>query len=97
MEQKIMEQISQHMSVEDIRNNPELIADILLKEKDVSVIFEKRGKNVTYAYLKAYDEESLRILREAKEEHRRRRERGYTREQAFGDFEEARGETGRYL
>lgn len=92
-----MEQISQHMSVEDIRNNPELIADILLKEQDVSVIFERRGDNVSYAYLKTYDRESLRILREAKEEHRRCRERGYTREQAFGDFEEAHGEIGKYL
>jgi len=88
-----MEQIS----VEDIRNNPELIADILLKEQDVSVIFERRGNKVSYVYLKAYDEESLRILREAKEEHRRRRERGYSREQAFGDFEDARWEIGRYL
>ena len=64
------------MSVEDIRGNPGLIADILLKEQDVSVIFERRGNKVSYVYLKAYDEESLRILREAKEEHRRRRERG---------------------
>ncbi len=71
-----MKQISQHISVEDIRNNPELIADILLKGQDVSVIFERRGNKVFYVYLKAYDEESLRILREAKEEHRRSREGG---------------------
>jgi len=86
-----MEQI-QHISVEDIRNNPEIIADLLLKEQDVSVIFERRGDKVSYAYLKTYDRESLRILWEAREEHRRRRERGYTREQAFGDFEKARDE-----
>ena len=68
-----------------------------MKEQDVSVILERRGDKVSYAYLKTYDRESLRILREAKEEHRRCRKSGYTREQAFGDFEEAREEIGRYL
>ncbi|CAN2039332.1 conserved hypothetical protein [Candidatus Magnetomoraceae bacterium gMMP-15] len=92
-----MEQISQYISVKDIRNNPELIADILLKKQDVSVIFERKGDSVSYAYLKTYDRESLRLLQEAKEEHRRCKEKGYTREQAFEDLEEARGEISRYL
>ena len=77
-----MEQISeesQHMSVEDIRNNPEIIAELLLKNRDVSVIFEKRGNKVRYAYLKTYNKESVRILQEAKEEHKRFREKGYNR------------------
>lgn len=92
-----MQKISQYMSVEDIRNNPELIADILLKEQDVSVIFERRGDKVSYAYLKTYDRESFRILREAKEEHRRCKERGYTRKQAFEDLEAAHREIDRHL
>ena len=88
-----MEQISeesQHMSVENIRNNPKLIAELLLKDRDVSVIFEKRGNKVRYAYLKTYNKESIRILQEAKEEHKRLREKGYNRKQAFREFEEAR-------
>ena len=95
-----MEQLSeqsQHISVEDIRNNPELIANILLKDRDVSVMFKRRGNKVSYAYLKTYNKESVRILREAKEEHKKLGEKGYTREQAFGDFEEAREEIGRNL
>lgn len=95
-----MEEISeesQHMSVEDIRNNPELIAELLLKDRDVSVIFEKRGDHVRYAYLKTYDKESIRILQETKEEHKRVREKGYNREQAFREFEEAREEISKYL
>ncbi|WP_133513043.1 hypothetical protein [Candidatus Thiosymbion oneisti] len=95
-----MEQVSeksQHMSVDDIRNNPELIAQILLEDRDISVIFEKRGNEVRYAYLKTYEKESIRILKEAEDEHKRFREKGYTREQAFGDFEKAREEMKKYL
>jgi len=46
---------SQYVSVEDIRNNPGLIAQLILKEQDVSVIFQKKGDNVKYSYLKTYD------------------------------------------
>ena len=92
-----MEQISQHMSVEDIRNNPALVADLLLKDHNISLIFERRGDKINITYMKAHDEESLRILREAKEEHKKHRESGYTREQAFDEFEEARKEIGKYL
>jgi len=92
-----MSEQSQHMSIEDIRNRPEIVADILLKKNDISVIFERRGDRVSYAYLKTYDQESARILREAKEEHRALKEEGYTPEQAFEDFEQAREEIGRYL
>ena len=88
---------SQHMSVEDIRNNPELVAELLLKDRDVSVIFERRGDKVSYAYLKTYDKESVRILQEAKDEHKKFREKGYAHEQAFEDFEEAREEINKYL
>ncbi len=93
----MMEQISQHMSFEDIRNNPALVADLLLKDHNISLILERRGDKVIYTYMKAYDEENLRILREAKEEHKKRRKSGYTREQAFLEFEEARKEIGKYL
>ncbi len=95
-----MEQLSeksQYMSVEAIRNNPGLVAELLLKDRDVSVIFEKRGDKVRYAYLKTYDKESERILQEAKEEHKRSKETGYSRDRAFRDFEEAREEIGKYL
>lgn len=87
-----MEQLSeksQYMSIEDIRNHPELIAHLLLKDTDVSVIFEKKGNKVRYCYLKTHDKESFRILEEAKKEHKILRKKGYTREQAFKEFHEA--------
>ncbi len=87
-----MEQLSeksQYMSIEDIRNHPELIAHLLLKDTDVSVILEKRGKQIRYSYLKTYDKESVRILEEAKKELKILRKKGYTREQAFKEFSEA--------
>ena len=88
---------SQYMSVEDIRKNPELITRLLFKEQDVSVILEKRGNKVRYAYLKTYGKETIRILEEAKNEHKKVKEKGYTREQAFKDFNEAREEMNKYL
>ena len=94
---KLLTEKSQYMSVEDIRKNPELITQLLLKDQDVCVILEKRGNKVRYAYLKTYDKESIRILEEAKNEHKKVKEKGYTREQAFKDFNEAREEMNKYL
>ena len=95
MEQLLEE--SNLMSVENIKNNPAIIADILLKQKDISVLFEKRGEKIGYAYLKAYSKESFEILRDAKEEYKKLKEKGYSRQQAFQNFEQARDEISRYL
>ena len=87
-----MERISgkaHHMSINDVKKNPGIIAELLLKERDVSLIFEKRGDIVSYAYLKTYDEDSIRILHEAKKEHEECKRKGYDRDKAFGDLEEA--------
>jgi len=95
-----MEQVSeksQYFLIEDIRKNPELITELLFKEQDVSVILEKRGNRVRYTYLKTYDKETIRILEEAKSEYRKIKEKGYTREQAFKDFTDARREINKYL
>ncbi len=95
-----MEQLAEHskyISVDDIRNKPELIAGLFLEDRDVSVIIEKRGNKVRYAYLKTYDNESIRILEEAKNEHREIRKKGYNRQQASVDFEDARNEISKYL
>jgi hypothetical protein len=82
----------QHVSVEEIRKNPELITQLLLQDEDISVMFEKRGDQVSYVYLKTYDNESIRILREAKAEHKQLSEKGYTRKQAFKELKEAQEE-----
>jgi hypothetical protein len=95
MEQQIEQ--PQQLSIEEIRKNPELITQLLLQEQDVSVIFEKRGDQVSYIYLKTYDKESIRILREAKADHKRLKEKGYEREQALKEFEEAQQELNKYV
>lgn len=94
--EQLLEQ-PQQLSIEEIRKNPELITQLLLQEQDVSVIFEKRGDQVSYIYLKTYDKESIRILREAKAEHKRLREKGYTRKQALKEFEETQQEINKYV
>jgi hypothetical protein len=88
---------SQYLLVEDIKKNPGLIAQLILKDKDVSIIFEKEGDKVRFAYLKTYSREAVRILEEAKREYKELEEKGYTREQAFEDFTEAKNEISRYL
>lgn len=85
---------SQYVSIEAIKKNPELITRLFFQDQDVSLIFEKRGDQVRYAYLKTHDEESIRILQEAKAEYEQFSKEGYTREQAFKEFEEARQEIG---
>ena len=47
--------------------------------------------------LKTHDQESLRLLDDAKNEHKRLKENGYNREQAFEDFEQARKNINDYL
>ncbi|MGE0086527.1 MAG: hypothetical protein AB7S75_19135 [Desulfococcaceae bacterium] len=87
----------QYLMVEDIQQNPLLIANLILKGKDVSIIFEKEGDRVRFAYLKTYSREAARILEEAKKEYNDLEKKGYTREQAFEDFAEARSEISKYL
>ncbi len=87
-----MEQITdkfQSVILEDIRKNPELIMGILFNENDLSLILEKRGNTVRYAYLRTYSNESRRILEEAKIEYVQKKRKGYDREQAFKDLTEA--------
>ncbi|QTA82954.1 Uncharacterized protein dnl_53410 [Desulfonema limicola] len=87
----------QYLMVEDIQQNPLLIANLILKGKDVSIIFEKEGDRVRFTYLKTYSREAARILEEAKNEYKELEIKGYTREQAFEDFTEARNEISKYL
>ena len=87
----------QYFSVEDIKKNPELITQLLLKTQDISVILEKRGNKVLFAYLNTYNKETIRILEESKNEYKKIKKKGYTHEKAFKDFTEAREEINKYL
>jgi hypothetical protein len=82
----MVEQITgeyQDISIDEIKNHPEIVTDWLLKDDDVSVIFEKRGQRIRFAYLRKYDSETMRILEEAKKEYIQKKQEGYNREQAF--------------
>jgi hypothetical protein len=94
--QQLLEK-SQYILLEDIKRNPSLIAQLFFKDNDVSIIFEKQGDKVRYSYLKIYSKKSVRILEEAKKEFKEIEGKGYTREQAFADFTEARNEISKYL
>ncbi len=82
----------QQIGLDDLKIHPELLTAILSKEEDVSLILEKRGHTIRYAYLRTYDTESRRILEDAKAECRHKKEHGYSREQAFQDFEDVQQE-----
>ncbi len=95
-----MEQLlekSQYILLEDIKRNPEVITQFLFKDIDVSILLEKQGDKVRFSYLKTYSREAVRILEEAKKEYKEIEENGYTSEQAFEDFTEARKEINKYL
>jgi len=81
---------SQYILIEDIKKSPEIIARLLFKDSDVSVLLEKQGDRVKFSYLKTYSRDAVRILEEAKKEYEEAKKKGYTREQAFEDFTEAR-------
>jgi hypothetical protein len=84
-----MEQVAekfQNIVLEDLKVHPELITGMLFSDDDMSLILEKRGHTVRYAYLRTYDKDSCRILEEARMEYAEKRKQGYNREQAFQDL-----------
>lgn len=74
------------ISIEELNKNPNLIRQLLLKEEKVSLVLEKDGEVIRLAYLPTYDEETNRILEEAEKEHVRKKQQGYSREEAIQGF-----------
>ncbi len=85
----------QDVSLEDITAHPEMITNLLSGEDDVSVVLEKHGNTVRFAAMRTYDKDSLRILEQARAQYRRRKARGYTRQDAFTDLEGVLDEIGK--
>ena len=75
------------LPLEDVKAHPEIITDLLSGDEDVSVVLEKHGDTVRFAAMRTYDRDSVRILEEARADYRRRKARGYSREEAFADLE----------
>lgn len=74
------------ISVEEVRKKPELITELFLDKQDVSLVLEKHGDILRYAYIRVYHDESHRILAKAKKEFARKQEEGYSREEAVQEF-----------
>ncbi len=82
----------QDILLDDIKGRPELITDILFDDDDLSLILEKRGKTVRFAYLRRYDADTTQVLEKARREYAQKAREGYTREEAALDFLEAQEE-----
>ena len=57
-----------YVSLVDVQEKPQLITDLLLKDEQVSIIIERQGDQVRFAYMKVYRQDTRRILREARQE-----------------------------
>ena len=84
------------LPLEDLKAHPEIITDLLSGEDDVSVVLEKHGQTVRFAAMRTYGRRAVRILEEARAEHRQLKKRGYSREDAFADFEAVQKELSRH-
>lgn len=65
---------------------------MLFDDHDLSIILEKRGNTVRFAYLRMHDRDTTRILEETRQEYFQKRQEGYIRKQVFEDFLEAQEE-----
>ena len=75
------------LALADVRAHPELITDLLLSETDVSLVLERHGDTVRVAAMRTYDQELRDLLEEGREQYREKKQRGYSREEAFTDLE----------
>lgn len=76
-------------SLEDIRKQPELLTDLLMRYGDVSICLKKKGDMVHVMYIKQHEPELSRMIAEARQEYQVKNDRGYSRDQAFQDLSDA--------
>ena len=81
----------QELSIEELKQHPDIILNILLQEDnvDVSIFIRREGNTVRFSS-KQYNSQVSDILKKADKELGRRNQEGYTEEQAGQDFVEAR-------
>lgn len=77
----------QEISVDDLKEHPDLVLDVLTQPQDihVSLVVQRKGQQVTIRK-KTYDPEFVETMQRIEEKLKSRKEAGYTREQAFQDF-----------
>lgn len=85
------------IAVEEIRQHPELLTNLILASEDRSIMLEKRAGTVRVTYLKKYSSEARRMVAEARLAYVEQSKRGYDREQAFHDLWQAQAEIAEQL
>lgn len=85
------------IAVEDIRQHPELLTNLILASEDRSIMLENRAGKVRITYLKSYAPETRRLLAEARQSYLEQKAHGYDREQAFQDLRQAQEEIAAHL
>ncbi len=88
---------STDITIEEIRNHPERLVNLILADDDRSLMLEKRAGTVRITYLKNYDLNTQRIVAEARQAYSAQQADGYSREQAFQDLLQAQEEIAKQL
>jgi len=89
--------VTQHFSFSDIQRHPKRVVELLAQEQAMVILVKREGDDITICSYPAYSQEVNDILEEAMAEHQVKKQRGYTREQAFQDFRESQKEISKYL
>ena len=80
------------ISVEEIRNHPERLVNLILASDDQSLMVERHADMIRVTFLKSYDQKTRRIVAETRQAYVARSTVGYSREQAFQDLLQAKQE-----
>lgn len=88
---------STDITVEEIRNHPERLVNLVLAGNERSLVVERRADIVRITYLKSYDRDTRRIVAEARQMYDAQKMQGYGRKQAFHDLLQAQAEIAEQL
>ncbi|MCB0065422.1 MAG: hypothetical protein KDE19_25025 [Caldilineaceae bacterium] len=88
---------STDITVEEIRNHPERLVNLVLASDNRSLVLERRADIVRITYVKNYGQDTRRIVAEARQAYASQRAQGYSREQAFHDLLQAQAEIAEQL
>ncbi len=89
--------VTQHFSFSDIQQHPRRVIELLAQEQEMVILIKREGDDITICSYPVYRQEVNDILDEAMVEHQSKKQRGYTREQAFQDFRESQEDISKYL
>lgn len=95
--EKIAEPSVRKFAFEEFSKHLQVVVEALADNNNISVMLQRRGDEVFVFCKKRYSDEVYAIYEEAKREYQRRKQQGYSREQAFEDFMKAQDEISKYL